>query len=893
MSRIVQVEEESRGKPIFCLFGDEPIIQEGLIKAYAEKFRLIVISDSKPDYLDDYPDVYFITYKDSILLPNLQETIDYAVCFVSCEKTLKHLSPVMQKLGGDATQTVLGIKVFFLSKCLSEIDNYKKFPTVKIAAVGELMTRKKIEPEGVLSNIIENAILNKAVKVTDDGATSVFPLGVPDSIMGISRLLFGSFKNNAVYELFYKTPQTITDLTRAISRVEEVTITFSDKTSPTHSLSRQELEQIVESRLRLNLKPLDSSFAGFESELLLLFESKEPEPTLTRKRKKMSHKKAGPVKRSIGFFISSITFGIIVFLVINLSFFGLGVWYMKQAIAGLETGNFTQVASDARKARFLLTTVRPTATLAFDVATSLNIPLNLHSNFILLERVVDLSEIAGSSINKLLQGERLTSQDISSAFSNFTFLYRETQRLSATTENRKLAQNLKHTYSKFLSFSEVLPTILGFGIEKNYLLLFQNNEELRPTGGFIGSIGDLTMQDGVVKTLTIQDVYELDGQLKNHVEPPFVVRRYLQPHLYLRDSNFYPDFQETASKAAYIYNLETSKRPDAVIAVNLEVLKRILGVTGPLNLTQHNITVNEANISDFIHSTIQDDKFAGSTQKKDILNKVLNMLIEKVTTDKSLSVKLVELLPDLLEEKHLLFSFSDSSIQKVFSANNYSGEIRDSRIEDKKKINDFIAVFEANIGVNKVNKSITRSISYQAMIADKTLSSKATLLLKNSSNKDGYKAYITIMAPAGSKLREIKIDNVAQATISAVTDFSIYEASDFTKPQGLEVEQYTKNQVTYFSFIHELAPQGEDNIEIRYLNGSGKELLTTPVYSLLHIKQPGTLSYPFTLTIDYPEDYKPIDTSASSYGKNFMQDKREASTDFLTEIKLQRTDLQR
>src|SRR3989338_4365332 len=55
--------------------------------------------------------------------------------------------------------------------------------------------------------------------------------------------------------------------------------------------------------------------------------------------------------------------------------------------------------------------------------------------------------------------------------------------------------------------------------KKTYLVLFQNNLEIRPTGGFIGSYGLLTIEDGHVSDFRIFDVYQADGQLKGHVEP--------------------------------------------------------------------------------------------------------------------------------------------------------------------------------------------------------------------------------------------------------------------------------------------------------------------------------------------------------------------------------------
>jgi hypothetical protein len=72
-----------------------------------------------------------------------------------------------------------------------------------------------------------------------------------------------------------------------------------------------------------------------------------------------------------------------------------------------------------------------------------------------------------------------------------------------------------------------LPSILGKDGIKTYLILFQNNMELRPTGGFIGSYGLATFDSGRLTDLTINDVYSADGQLNGHVEPPAPIKDYL------------------------------------------------------------------------------------------------------------------------------------------------------------------------------------------------------------------------------------------------------------------------------------------------------------------------------------------------------------------------------
>lgn len=174
------------------------------------------------------------------------------------------------------------------------------------------------------------------------------------------------------------------------------------------------------------------------------------------------------------------------------------------------------------------------------------------------------------------------------------------------------------------------------------------------------------------------------------------------------------------------------------------------------------------------------------------------------------------------------------------------------------------------------------------MIGEGRLTSKATLTITNTSQVDNYRNYITVSTPKGSSLKQITIDGVKQTITPAVTDVKVYEGKNFKKPDGMEVEQYNKDLFTNFAFIADSNKNKKTVIEIEYDNGARKNLSTINTYSLLYIKQPGTSPYKLTATVDYPEDYAPIDTHADSYGKNFLEITEMINKDFTTKIDLQK-----
>ena len=894
MPKLLDIEEGDKELPLLAIFGEnEPILQL-LVDEFASKFRLIILSQKKPSFLEKDHKIYFLDFKSLALLPKLQETLDYALILLSDNSAKDQVEPLMAKVIIDKAKALFLVDVDVVNENLTLLKEYRDYQFSFFGILGEVISQKKLEGKGDLSKIIENAIAKGEIHLSGNEAFPVYGIMSNDFLIGVARLLFGNVSNEKCYFLFYNHPHTILETTHLIGRVDsEIKISFSETHKPPTVISRQNIEDIVKQTLRVDCSYIDTFFAGFEKGYLFLLEHRDILLQKTYSSNSGKKKSKIPVKKShLSFVFSSLFFGGFIFIFMNTLFLGLCLLFFKNSIDSLKKNDFNRVTQNAHMSEMFLSFIKPSAALLFDALTLVDKNGVVEEKYFLLGRSIGLSSLAGDA-SAVFRERGIDLKTLNTTLANLSYLYQEGQRLIMETNNKTLREQLKPTYSKLLSFSSVLPYILGFDEERNYLLLFQNDEELRPTGGFIGSIGDLTIKKAKVENLVIQDVYELDGQLKNHVEPPFIVRRYLQPHLYLRDSNFYLNYQETASTAAFIYNLESGKQPNGVIAIDLRVLKEILKISGPVRLANYNITVTSDNVSDFIQSTIKDNFFPGSTQKKDVLNSVFNQLTLKLSTDPKFYLSIAKLLPDLLEQKDILISYSNNSIQKIFSANNYAGEYSFKPSPEPKTITDFLYINEANIGVNKVNSKISRKVAYEAMLEQGRVVSKARLLLTNTGKTDDYKVYVKFAVPSGSSLTQVLINNVKQNTTPAITDFKVYEAKNFKPLVGLETEQYTNGNLTYFAFIATAKLGQTTSIGIDYVNGAGKQLSTIANYSLTYIKQPGTLPYEVTTTFDYPEGYIPVDTQADSYGKNFLEEKNTIIHDFVTKLELQKATVQK
>jgi hypothetical protein len=317
------------------------------------------------------------------------------------------------------------------------------------------------------------------------------------------------------------------------------------------------------------------------------------------------------------------------------------------------------------------------------------------------------------------------------------------------------------------------PNVAGFKEPKTYLVLLQNSNELRPTGGFIGSVAIVKFDSGIMSDFTIQDVYALDGQLKGHVDPPVPIRELMgQEHWYLRDSNWDPDFKESAARAAWFYEKESGTTVDGVIAVNVPVIVDILSATGPVLLSDYNDTISAENFFGKSFYYTQNDFFPGSTQKSDFLGTLARTLVTKLTSDKSVnSIAIFKAVTAGLMRKDIVFNFTDSNIQQLVEHFGWGGRVSDGGGCDgvEKDICTFdpFIFTEANVSVSKVNYFVKRSAVREITIApDGGLTESWSVTIRNTSDAsnvtpgiDGtYKPYIRFLVPSDVQVHDVTLD---------------------------------------------------------------------------------------------------------------------------------------
>ena len=881
MPQLLNEEISESKKPLILILTNNSLLQKLLYAEFSDRLSLLYVSDSPPK--NENSQTYHIKTQDVNLLEHLEEKIDYAVVFFEKEDDKDNLIHLLKKITADETKTVFLFPADRYKDFVDVMLEIRQFKNIIPALYGNVLESELSQSEFL--KIIRMAMRNEKIKLSGNDLMPVFPISRSDLFICIKQLLF-SHKPHALYYLFYKNPQSLLSAIHYLARIEpELVFEVNHETKIEKFEERSTMDQFLSDKLNLRIHYLDNHLKGFTYavENLKFKEAKSYEipSSMKKQRFKFPSLKVPKFTPSVplALFIS-----LIAFVFINAIFLALGIIFLRSSIFAFEKSNFTTAKEKGIAAKSALSVPMPTLRVVESVISY--IPF-LDSSYKTLSLVTNTAELAATSseLIKKLDGIRkgIDKNDFENIIVDAQYLYHAGERTLLNQENRAISNLLKPEISKSISLISILPNLLGYFEEKEYLLLFMNNAELRPTGGFIGSIGRLVVANGRIKDFTIEDVYDLDGQLTRHIEPHYIVRRNLQPHLYLRDSNFDLDFQRSASTSALIYQLESGNKLDGVVAVDFTLIQKVLEIIGPVNLPNYNETLTPDNSMEFLQITIEDNNFAGSNQKKDVLDELFTAIMLEIEKRPEYLVSIGLKIPELLEQKHILLSYQSQDIQSLLSALNYGGQVPLRENTNNETIYDTVGFNEANIGVNKVNKSISRSIFYEANLSARL--SKAKISLRNESQSDNYKTYLRLITPRNSVLRRILVNGEEAETIEAVTDPRIYEANNFSPEKGvLEIETADDYLKTIFGTVVEVEKGKILTIEFEYTNPTLFLEDDKDIYSLYVIKQAGTNITPSSFSINFPQGFSAAGENISSYGQGVVKFENNLETDLNFEI---------
>lgn len=384
---------------------------------------------------------------------------------------------------------------------------------------------------------------------------------------------------------------------------------------------------------------------------------------------------------------------------------------------------------------------------------------------------------------------------------------------SSIIQAQELSSGAVTALTEFKPVIAQLPSIAGgTGEARKYLVLFQNDNELRPTGGFLTAYAIINMQDGKVIPEKSDDIYELDKKFNGRLPIPPALGKYLTTERYwnLRDMNISPDFKVSMDEF-YKHYVEVPGEPsdiDGIIAVDTEFLKALMQILGPVNVPGYGTftgeNVPQCDCPQIIYALseiitrptpyIREDR-------KGILGPLMReMLTKSYGAPKQQWPELFELGWNSIQSRHIQFYFLNEQDQAAAELINGAG-----RMKVAKNGQDFLGIVNANLGGAKsnlfteyqVHQTVsapengriqkTVEITYRNTRKGDNCNLEAGLLCLNSTLRDWTRLYL----PAGAEI-------VSAQGFTA--DPSTYEENGFSVVDGffiLEPMSSSKVSVIY------------------------------------------------------------------------------------------------
>lgn len=300
-----------------------------------------------------------------------------------------------------------------------------------------------------------------------------------------------------------------------------------------------------------------------------------------------------------------------------------------------------------------------------------------------------------------------------------------------------------------------LPTALGADGSRTYLLVPQNPEDLRASGGYIGTVATLRVDRGHIRLVSAEASGLVDQLYRPNVIPPLPMALHGWGAWYFRDANWSADYPTSAQLLAIFYRLGTHQRVDGVIAITPAVLRAIFALTGPVPVPGYNTVLTAENafqIIDLQVNRLNRGKVFAVAAYKAVFARLLTV------GPRAMNTAVLDLLrQDVLAHALQLFSY-DPSVESAIRGIHADGAIDPTT-------GDYLYVVDTNLSTNKINQLIQERITYRAVIQlDHTIHASLTIRYVNDADarnvpiQNGhpdYQEFVRVFVPKGSTLTSV------------------------------------------------------------------------------------------------------------------------------------------
>ena len=373
----------------------------------------------------------------------------------------------------------------------------------------------------------------------------------------------------------------------------------------------------------------------------------------------------------------------------------------------------------------------------------------------------------------------------------------------------------------------ILPDLMGENGARSFLVILQNDNKLRPSGGILSAYAVFSINRGAINLVKSGDVYNLDSTQTAYNEPPDFLGKYLlADNFYIKDAGYSADFTKSAESIYKLWKENSKSIPvDGLIVIDSHFIKTLINVSGKVKVPDFG-EVSSENVYQYLNtffSVTGSEELSDKKQKDQVSVLLLEIMKKILVSGSEKKLKLIQLTLKEMNGGHILFNFIDPEIQSITKKYKITGNVEDFA-------GDFLYISSANISDSGSNEDIIMSVIKKSNVESKDISNELDIKFSNMSkdNENIFRNYVKVYLPEGSEILESSNNFIDQTT-----------GKEFNK--------------SFISGLVLVNPNSSTEIKIKY--NVPLSNFDNRKYSLLIQKQPGVISQKYKVSFhDYEEE---------------------------------------
>ncbi len=391
-------------------------------------------------------------------------------------------------------------------------------------------------------------------------------------------------------------------------------------------------------------------------------------------------------------------------------------------------------------------------------------------------------------------------------------------------ELSKLIGQSKESVRQIAVLSDALVGFLGKDGMRTYLLVFQNNTELRPSGGFIGSMAEITVDNGkIVSVYTPKGgSYDLKGQLTERVRSPQPLQL-INAQWQFQDANWYADFSKSAEKLRWFWSKSGQPTLDGLVAVNASFMQKMLKITGPIDMPEYGKVITADNFMDETQKAVELEYDKKANTPKKIIGDLFDKLMERSKSfTKEEWLGLAAAASQSLDTKEIQVAMFKPDEESLVERFGWNGQMKSTS-------GDSLAIIGTNIAGQKTDGVVSEAVTHTAhiqsdgKIIDTVRLSRTHAGIKNELFHGVRNVeYLRVYVPKGSELVSATGFDTPPANLfkqpldTDPSDKDVASVEATQKKVGLAVTSSVEDDRTVFGGWMQLDPGQSQEIVLSY-----------------------------------------------------------------------------